>query len=109
MKVLAGGCRVHSPEDGDVSTLGNRTARAVINPGSGSKRITQTVSDYSPGLSPAVVNPNAEEVLFVAAGDADCIIDGTRYRLRPGSAVYIPPGVAYNFENAGTETLRIIS
>jgi hypothetical protein len=67
MKILTGGCRVYSAEDGQVSTLGNWTARTVISQNSGAQRITQTVSDYAPGLSPAVVNPRAEEVLYVAA------------------------------------------
>jgi mannose-6-phosphate isomerase-like protein (cupin superfamily) len=109
MKVLAGGCRVCSAEDGDVSTEGNRTARTVISPARGAKRVTQTVSDYTPGWSPLVVNPNAEEVLYVAAGRGSCISSETRSALRPGSAVYIPPGAPYNIENTGPETLRIIS
>jgi mannose-6-phosphate isomerase-like protein (cupin superfamily) len=108
MKVLAGGCRVYSPEDGDALTEGTRTARAVISPNSGSKRITETVTAYTPGLSPAVANPRAEEVLYVAAGAGACIIAATRYRLRPGAAVFIPPGSVYNIDNDGSETLRII-
>jgi len=109
MKVLAGGCRMYSPEDGQVSKQGSRTTRAVISPASGAKRITQAVSDYLPGTSPPVVNPNAEEVLYVASGEGACHIDGVAYRVRPGAAVFIPPGAVYNVDNAGPETLRIIS
>ena len=79
MKVLAGGCRVYSPEDGQVSTLGNWTARKVISRNNGAERITQTVNDYAAGVSPAVVIPNAEEALYVAAGDGVCHIDGYAY------------------------------
>ena len=109
MKVLAGGCRVYAPEEGQVSILGNRTTRAVINPQSGAKRITQAVSDYRPGISEPVMNPSAEEVLYVAAGGADCVVAGIQYHLRPGAAVYIPPGAPYNIDNAGPATLRVIS
>jgi mannose-6-phosphate isomerase-like protein (cupin superfamily) len=83
-----------------------------VNAASGARHITQTVSEYAPGMSPLVANASAEEVLYVASGEAACIIstgDSTRFPLRPGAAVYIPPGTAYNIENAGPDTLRIVS
>lgn len=109
MKVLDGGCRVYSPDDGMVNTDGSRTTRAVINRDSGAKLITQSVHDYGPGTSPPVVNPGAEEVLYVAGGNGMCIIDNTRYPLRPGAAVYIPPNAAYRIENVEADHLRIVS
>jgi mannose-6-phosphate isomerase-like protein (cupin superfamily) len=108
VKILSGGCRVYSVEDGQVSTLGNWTARTVISSSSGAQHITQTVSDYAPGLSPAVVNPRAEEVLYVAAGVGKCRVNGFEYVLSSGTAIFIPPGAAYNIENTGTKTLRLI-
>lgn len=109
MKTLTGGCRVYSSADGQLSTHGNWTARTVISHDSGAQRITQTVSDYAPGLSPAVVNPRAEEVLYVAAGFGKCRINGFAYSLSRGVAIFIPPGAVYNIENTGTETLRLVS
>lgn len=113
MKILTGGCRVYSAEDGQLSTLGSWTARTVISHASGAERITQTVSDYAPGSSPAVVNPSAEEVLYVAAGEGKCRVDGFEYALSPGTAIFIPPGAVYNIENpagkTGVETIRIVS
>jgi mannose-6-phosphate isomerase-like protein (cupin superfamily) len=109
VKILAGGCRVYSAEDGPLSTLGNWTARTVISQNSGAQRITQTVSDYAPGLSPAVVNPSAEEVLYVAAGVGKCRVNGFEYAIGPGTAIFIPPGAVYHIENTGVETIRIVS
>ncbi len=109
MKILAGGCRVYAPEDGQVSKNGSWTARTVICRSSGSKQVTQSVNDYEIGRSPAVVNPNAEEVLYVASGLGVCWIDGSAYDLRPGVAVYVPPGSSCSVENAGAEVLRIVS
>ncbi len=109
MKLLAGGCRVYSPKDGQVSTVGTWTERKVVSRRSGADRITQTVSEYAPGISPAIVNPNAEEVLYVAAGDGICHINGSGFGLRRGCAVFVPPGAAYAMENSGAETLRIVS
>jgi mannose-6-phosphate isomerase-like protein (cupin superfamily) len=108
MKILTGGCRVYSAEDGQLSTLGNWTARAVISQKNGAQRITQTVSDYAPGLSPPVVNPRAEEVLYVVSGEGQCRVDGFEYVLTAGAAMFIPPGAVYNIENPGTATLRLV-
>jgi hypothetical protein len=76
MKILAGGCRVYSAEDGVLSTVGNWTERIVISRDNGAQRISLTVSDYAAGQSPAVVNPTAEEVLYVASGEGKCRING---------------------------------
>jgi mannose-6-phosphate isomerase-like protein (cupin superfamily) len=109
VKILSGGCRVFSADDGQFSTLGNWTARTVISQNSGAQRITQIVSDYAPGVSPALVNPRAEEVLYIAAGVGKCRIDGFEYALSPGTAIFVPPGAVYNIENTGTQTIRIVS
>ena len=109
MKSLTGGCRVYSAEDGQLSTLGTWTARIVISKNSGAQRITQTISEYTAGLSPAVMNPGAEEVLYVASGEGKCRIDGFEYALHPGAAIFVPPGAVYNLENTRSETLRLIS
>src|SRR5271166_5942205 len=108
MKILTGGCRVYSAEDGRLSTLGNWTARTVISQDSGAQRITLTVSDYAPGLSPAVVNPGSEEVLYVASGEGKCCINGFEYTLSSGAAIFVPPRAVYNIENTGVETLRLV-
>ena len=109
MRILTGGCRVYSAQDGQFSTIGNWTARTVICRESGARHITQTVSDYAPGLSPAIVNPEAEEVLYVASGEGKCGVNGFEYAMNTGSAIFIPPGAVYNIENTGTGTLRIVS
>jgi mannose-6-phosphate isomerase-like protein (cupin superfamily) len=109
MKILAGGCRVYAPEDGEVSKNGNWTARTVICRSTGAKQVTQSVNDYEVGRSQAVVNPNAEEVLYVASGVGVCWIDGVAHGLRPGTALYVPQGLVCSVENAGAEVLRIVS
>jgi mannose-6-phosphate isomerase-like protein (cupin superfamily) len=90
MKILSGGCRVYAAEDGQFSTVGTWTARTVISKNSGAQRITQTVSDYAPGLSPALVNPGAEEVLYVAVGVGKCRVNGFEYALSAGPLFLFP-------------------
>ena len=109
MKVLSGGCRVFGPGDGRISTFANCHARAVIDRTSGAREITQAVCYYGIGRSPAVVNPSAEEVLYVASGEGACSVNGFSYDLRPGTGIYIPPGAEYSFENPGPEQLLIVS
>jgi mannose-6-phosphate isomerase-like protein (cupin superfamily) len=109
MKILSGGCRVYPAGDGQFSTHGNWTARIVISRNSGAQSITQTVSDYAPGLSPAVVNPRAEEVLYVASGEGKCRVNGFEYALSAGAAIFVPPGAVYTIENTGAETIRLVS
>jgi len=109
MKLLTGGCRVYTSEDGQISTLGTWTARTVISKANGADRITQTISDYVPGVSPAVVNPKAEEVLYVASGAGKARVNGFEYPLTQGSAIFIPPGAVYSIENTGTEKIRLVT
>jgi len=109
MKVLTGGCRVYSETDGRISTHGNWTARTVISQESGAKHISQTVSTYSAGLSPALVNPGAEEVLYVAEGQGTCVVNGFEYELRPGIALFIPPRAVYAIDSQGPEPMRVVS
>lgn len=107
--MLTGGCRVFSAEDGQFSAHGSWAARLVVSRNSGARRITQTVSDYAPGLSPAVVNPTAEEVLYVVSGEGKCRVDGFEYSLSSGVAIFVPPGAVYNIENPGVDTIRLVS
>ncbi|HML16905.1 MAG TPA: cupin domain-containing protein [Bryobacteraceae bacterium] len=100
MKILNGGCRVYEAQDGSVSQSGTFTARSIMSKASGAKQITQAVNDYAPGVSPAAVNPTSEEVLYVASGEGVCRINGFAYAIRPGAAIFIPPGAHYHFEAA---------
>jgi len=56
-----------------------------------------------------VVNPRAEEALYVVEGQGACWIDGFSYDLRPGTGVYIPPGAEYWVDNPQSEKLRIVN
>jgi mannose-6-phosphate isomerase-like protein (cupin superfamily) len=109
MKILAGGCRVYAPEDGNVSIHGTWAARNLIHRESGADRITQSTHEFAAGLSPAMVNPNAEEVLYVAEGHGVAHVDGFASPFQPGCALFVPPGAIYQLENPGPETVRVVS
>ena len=90
-------------------TEGSRRYRIPISKAMGSRDIAQMINVYAPGLSPARRNPVGEEVLYVARGEGSCYIDGHRYGLAQGTAVFIPPGSVYQIDNSGGGDLEIVS
>ena len=109
MKTLAGGCRVYEPGDGALTTRGTWTSRTVMSKRTGAPLITQTINDYATGASPSTVNPHSEEVHYVTAGSGVCRVRGMPYAVRPGAALFVPPGASYRVENTGPDSLRVIS
>ena len=77
---------------------------------SGTTLITQMINDYDVGTSPSVVNPEAEEVLYVVEGTGTCHLAGYPYPLAPGVGVFVPPARDYHIEKSGGPgTLRLVS
>jgi mannose-6-phosphate isomerase-like protein (cupin superfamily) len=104
MEILHGGAAVISDED-YTHGEGTRRFRIPVSKAMGARDIAQTVSLYEEGLSTARRNPSAEEVLYVASGEGACWIDGHRYRLEPGTAVYVPPASTCQVESRGQLTI----
>ena len=50
-------------------------------------------------------NPEAEAVLFVAAGQMVLTVDGEQHTLRSGGYAYLPPDCRWTLRNTGTEPL----
>ncbi len=109
MRTLAGGCRVSSAEDGEVTRLGTWTSRATIKRSTGALHITQTINAYAQGRSPVLVNPGAEEALYVAAGQGSIFIDGSPHAIQAGTGIFIPPAAEYSIENPHAESLLLVS
>lgn len=101
MKTLPGNCRVFSADDGQRTTEGNCSVRGVVSSAQGARHITQAVLEYALGRSQTLVNPQAECVLYIIEGHGACRIDGGRYAISPGTAVFLPPGSEYSIENIG--------
>jgi mannose-6-phosphate isomerase-like protein (cupin superfamily) len=108
MTVLSGGATVI--EGGELTAIeGSRRYRVPISKAIGARDIAQTISIYSAGVAPARRNPVGEEVLYIVRGEASCHIDGHRYTLAPGTAVFVPPGSVYYIDNSGEGDLEVIS
>jgi mannose-6-phosphate isomerase-like protein (cupin superfamily) len=108
MTVLAGGATVI--DAGELNAIeGSRRYRVPISKAIGARDIAQTISVYSGGIALARRNPVGEEVLYVVRGEGSCHIDGHRYALAPGTAVFVPPGSVYYIDNSGNADLEVIS
>lgn len=109
MEFLPGGCRVFGPDDGEAVTRGNWRCRTLICRQRGARNIAEMVNEYGPGRSPGVVNPGAEEVLYVVSGQGGCHLGGFDYEVEPGVGVYVPPNTPYRVENPGAEKLVLVA
>src|SRR5262245_4415430 len=88
-------------EDGEFTNIeGSRRYRVPVSKSMGARDITQTVSAYAPGIAPARRNRIAEEVLYVVQGGGTCFVDGHRYAIEPGVAVFVPPQSVCQIENS---------
>ncbi len=109
MKVLANGCRVVLPQEGEWQSEGTRRYRTPINRVNGARDIAQTISHYERGVAPARRNATSEEVLYVFSGSGLCRIDGIVYNICKGSAIYIPLQTQYQIENPNHDLLNLVS
>jgi mannose-6-phosphate isomerase-like protein (cupin superfamily) len=106
MHLLHGGAAVIAGGE-FTGTEGTRRYRVPVARAMGAHDIAQTISVYDAGLAPARRNPTAEEVLYVVSGEGACHLDGFRYELVNGVAVYVPPGRVCQIESLGA--LEIVS
>jgi len=108
MKLLAGGCALIPWRDLEYRREGARLFGIAISKEMGARDILQTISLYDSGRASSRRNPFGEEVLYVVRGFGACQIDEFAYSLRPGTAVYIPPGSVYQIQNTQEEPLEIV-
>jgi quercetin dioxygenase-like cupin family protein len=60
---------------------------------------------FAPGqIAPGHVHPDMAEVFFVESGQGTITVDGTPYRLSPGTCIVIEPGEHHEVSNTGPET-----
>jgi quercetin dioxygenase-like cupin family protein len=60
---------------------------------------------FSTGLH---VHRTQEETFYVLEGECEWQIDGQKVQAKPGTYVFIPPGVPHNIANASNKTARMI-
>jgi mannose-6-phosphate isomerase-like protein (cupin superfamily) len=78
--------------------------------GSGLEGLEQTVLECAPGTSTARATGEAEEVLFVVAGQGEIRLPGgERHPLEPETGVNLGPGQEYELRNETSDPMRMVS
>lgn len=82
----------------------------LVDPNLGSDRLDLHVNVLTAG---AVAGPyhrhdSSENVYYILQGDVRVRIDGVDHDLRPGMAVFIPPGVPHSAANVGDTEARLL-
>jgi quercetin dioxygenase-like cupin family protein len=70
--------------------------------------LEQAVIECSPRASLRRDTGEAEEVLFVVAGEGELRLDNERHRLEPETGVNLAPGQAYELVNESSDPMRIV-
>ncbi|MCX7683055.1 MAG: cupin domain-containing protein [Anaerolineae bacterium] len=86
----------------------DKSIRWVIGKPEGAPNFAMRVVEFQPG---AVFNPHQhpyEHEVFVLEGEGVAQGPEGEIALRPGVAVYIPPGEPHGYRNTGTGVLRFI-
>jgi putative monooxygenase len=98
-------------DDAEIVALPGRQWGLLLGPGNaGSRNITLGFSVFPAGSAPpGHVHPSEEEMIYVVAGRGELIAADTSVSLRPGVAVYIPPGVHHATVASVDEPLSLIT
>jgi mannose-6-phosphate isomerase-like protein (cupin superfamily) len=93
-----------SREDGDTAEI-----KITFDRSNGCALLEQRLIRYAPGRSRERRLEGQQEVLYVASGEGELDLDGTRHRLEPDTGVFISEGETYTVENPGPEPLEVVS
>lgn len=86
-----------------------RTAKILVDEETaGAKNLAFGVATYNPREKADPHAHDTEECLYTLEGNATITIGDKRYKLKRGTAVYIPPHEQHNLENDGKETFRFV-
>ena len=76
----------------------------------GARQVDLHLNTITAGSAPGPyhLHKQVENVYYVLSGTGVIRIDGTEYRVAPGDAVFIPPGVPHSASNVGESELRLL-
>ena len=101
---------IHESEVGSVQLPG-RAHKMIIGPANfgPAERMCFGVADFPPQQhAPSHVHLEQEEILYVLTGSGEFYFDGVPEPVRPGTCVYVPPGVEHSINNTSDEVLKVV-
>ena len=106
--VLEGGCLVGELKEGKPLQHGNLRVWRHVGCSVGARAISLRVLEIGPGISPGLHNEGCDEALYVLEGEAGLFLDGSLHRARPGTGIYLRPGVRLTVECLGPNPLTLV-
>jgi mannose-6-phosphate isomerase-like protein (cupin superfamily) len=107
--VLEGGCRVSTMHEGAPRVYGSLEVWDQIGRASGAEAISLRILEFGGGRSPALCNPEYDEVIYVHEGDFRVFIDDVAYEVGPETGIYLRPAQTLIVENGGPNVARFVS
>src|ERR1044071_402034 len=107
--VLEGGCRVSTMHEGAPRVFGSLKVWNQVGRASGAQAISLRVLEFGEGRSPALCNPEYDEVIYVHEGDFTVFIDDVAYEVGPETGIYLRPEQTLIVENGGPNVARFVS
>jgi len=96
-------------EDAPETRLSGRVVKPLITREIGAANMSLSTGVYEAGRSmPAHKHEVAEELLYVLSGYGEVHIDDHVEPIRPGSAVYLPPGSMHHLNILSEEPMKIV-
>ena len=108
-RLLAGGCRVWALKEGRPRRLGRVKIWDRAGRRSGATAISLRVIELEAGLSPGLRSAEADDVLYVLAGQGTVYIDGWPHEVGPDMGLYVRPGAWLTIDNPGPGALVMLS
>jgi mannose-6-phosphate isomerase-like protein (cupin superfamily) len=90
--------------------LPGRDHKMIIGPQNfgGAKNMCFGVAVFPPvSHAPAHVHPKEEEILYVLSGHGEVYFDGKPETVKPGTCIYVPPGVEHSIRNLSKGPLKV--
>jgi len=60
------------------------------------------------GFIPSHMHEDLEHIQYVLRGRYKVVVDGREYIVKPGDAIYIPPGSLHSYHNEGAEPAEFL-
>jgi putative monooxygenase len=75
----------------------------------GAKNLSMGVNITDVGsMIPRHAHEGGEEAMFIIGGKGTFVVEDEEQEVRPGMAIYIPPGVEHSIVNIGEEELKLV-
>ncbi|MCY1541327.1 Cupin domain protein [compost metagenome] len=99
---------IQKPGEGKTVHLGGHPMVFLVT-GEDTRHTSMFEWTIPPGFSTGLhVHRMQEETFYVLEGECDWQVDGKRVRAKPGTYLFLPPGVPHNISNAGTLPVRVL-